>query len=416
MRLLYIADGHSPIALNWIQHFIETGHEVHLLSTYPCEPLAGLSSMTIVPVGFSGLGRRADRSPRSGAGLEGPGYARGNGLRSALSGAGTIRLRTHLRHWLGPLTLRQGTQQARQLISKLKPDLVHAMRIPFEGALAAACDPESPLLISVWGNDFTLHAPGSPLMRRLTHRTVARADALHTDCLRDQRLAPDWGLRKDTPVVVLPGNGGVRAEIFSRGDPGIPADPDLARALGKIPANSPVVVNPRGFRGYVRNDTFFRSIPGVLAAFPAAVFLCPAMSGAQEAKRWIERLDLGDSVHLLPKLSPTDMAIVYRRSQLSVSVSEHDGTPNTLLEAMACGAYPIAGDLESIREWITDGKTGSLVDPSDPAGLARAVTGALEAEPLRAEAARQNSRLIAERANYSAGMARAEAAYRELLS
>ena len=412
MKLLYIADGRSPIALNWIQHFIETGHEVHLLSTFPCEPLAGLATMTIVPVAFSGWARRPARAWRRVGEQAG---SSGTDLRAALTGAGTIRLRTALRHWLGPLTLRRAAGRARELISRTQPDLVHAMRIPFEGALAAACDPGSPLLISVWGNDFTLHGPASPLMRRLTHRAVARADALHTDCLRDQRLASGWSLRKGTRVVVLPGNGGVRAEVFSRSGPGRPSDPELARALKRIPLNSPTVVNPRGFRGYVRSDTFFRSIPQVLAARPGVAFLCPAMRGIAEAQDWIERLGVGQSVHLLPQLSPADMAIVFRRSQVSVSVAEHDGTPNTLLEAMACGTYPIAGDLESLREWIEDGRTGSLIDPGDPAVLARAVIRALEDEPLRAEAGRQNSRLIAERADYAAGMAQAEAVYHELL-
>jgi len=406
VRLLYIADGRSPIALNWIQHFSSSGHEVHLLSTFPCKQLAGLSSMTIVPVAFSGMAWRP-----AGAG-EG---SSGSNHRAALTGAGTIRLRTALRHWLGPLTLRGATEQARRLISTTKPDLVHAMRIPFEGALAAASDPESPLLISVWGNDFTLHGPASPLMRRLTRRTVARADALHTDCQRDRRLASSWSLMEGTPVVVLPGNGGVRPEIFGPGGPRIPSDPEVARILDRIPPESPVVVNPRGFRGYVRNDTFFHSIPKVLAAIPKAAFLCPGMSGERKAERWSEELGIPNSVHLLPKLSPADMAVVFRRSQVSVSVTEHDGTPNTLLEAMACGAYPVAGDLESIREWIDDGRTGSLVDPGDPTQLAHSVVRALQDEPLRASAGRHNARLVAERADFAAGMLRAEAAYRELL-
>jgi len=412
VKLLYIADGRSPIALNWIQHFSSSGHEVHLLSSYPCAPIAGLSSMAIVPVAFSGAAWRPADVRRAAGEQE---AASGSNLRAALTGAGTIRLRTALRHWLGPLTLRRATEQARRLIADTRPDLVHAMRIPFEGALAAASDPQSPLLISVWGNDFTLHGPASPLMRRLTHRTVARADGLHTDCERDRRLALYWSLRERTSVVVLPGNGGVRAEIFGPGGPRTPSDPELARILNRIPPEMPVVVNPRGFRGYVRNDTFFRSIPRVIAAIPKVAFLCPGMSGVREAERWKTKLGIGDSVHLLPKLSPSDMAVVFRRSQVSVSLSEHDGTPNTLLEAMACGAYPVAGDLESIREWIDDGRTGSLVDPGDPTQLANSIVRALQDEPLRSSSARHNARLVDERADFGAGMVRAEAAYRELL-
>jgi len=45
MRLLFIADGRSPIALNWISHFVESGHEVHLVSTFPCQQKLDLASL-----------------------------------------------------------------------------------------------------------------------------------------------------------------------------------------------------------------------------------------------------------------------------------------------------------------------------------------------------------------------------------
>ena len=37
--------------------------------------------------------------------------------------------------------------------------------------------------------------------------------------------------------------------------------------------------------------------------------------------------------------------------------------PEAILEAMALGCFPIAGDIESVREWITPGVNGILVDP-----------------------------------------------------
>jgi glycosyltransferase involved in cell wall biosynthesis len=94
------------------------------------------------------------------------------------------------------------------------------------------------------------------------------------------------------------------------------------------------------------------------------------------------------------------MAELFRRSQVAVSPSTHDGTPNTLLEAMACGCFPVAGDLESLREWITPGDNGLLVDPGDPRALADAILLALEQPDLRLRARERNLRLIAERAEY----------------
>ena len=422
MRLLFIADGRSPIARNWIRYFITNGSEVHLISTFDCARLSGLETFHVVPVAFSGVDRK--RQKRTGGTDSGrnQGQKDGRNIRqtrrrkSAFTSSRTIGLRTFIRHWLGPATVNRSARQVRALISELKPDLVHAMRIPFEGAVAAASIPEAPLLVSIWGNDFTLHAPASPMMGSLTKRTLARTNALHTDNRRDTDLAQKWGFAGDRPQLVLPGNGGVRKEIFFPGELGQSEHPALKYILETLAPGVPVVVNPRGFRAYVRNDTFFESIPKVLNRVPSAVFLCASMAGQRKAEEWIERLQIGDSVHLLPTLTPSDLAVVFRRAQVSVSPSDHDGTPNTLLEAMACGTYPVAGDLQSIREWIDDGRNGTLVDPANADQLAEATAHLLENAELREQAAAVNIRLIETRADYEQGMERAEAFYEELVA
>lgn len=99
-----------------------------------------------------------------------------------------------------------------------------------------------------------------------------------------------------------------------------------------------------------------------------------------------------------------------------VSPSTHDGTPNTLLEGLACGCFPVAGDLDSIREWITDGVNGLLVDPADPSALAGAVVRAIKDKDLRVRAAGLNREIIANRAEYTRNMARAESFYREVIT
>ncbi len=166
------------------------------------------------------------------------------------------------------------------------------MRIPYEGMIAAMANPAAPLLVSVWGNDFTLHAPATAQMGRLTRRTLQRATALHADCRRDIRLAHEWGFPQDRPYTVLPGGGGIQLDQFS------PAE---------VPPAQPVVINPRGFRAYVRNDAFFQAIPLVLAEFPDARFLCPTMAGESQAQAWVAELGIGGRVDLLPSQnSPTN--------------------------------------------------------------------------------------------------------------
>ena len=108
------------------------------------------------------------------------------------------------------------------------------------------------------------------------------------------------------------------------------------------------------------------------------------------------------------------MADLFRRSRVAVSPSIHDGTPNTLLEAMACGCVPVAGDIESLHEWITPGINGLLVDPSDPQALAEAILVALENQELYQRALTHNTQLIAERASHPRVMAQALSFYQSL--
>jgi glycosyltransferase involved in cell wall biosynthesis len=377
MRLLFVADGRSPTARNWIQYWTARGDEVHLASTFPCDPIPHLAGLEVVPVAFSGRG-----APVTSA--------------APARDARLISLRQTIRHWLGPLTIHRAAQRLRAIVERVQPDLVHALRIPYEGMLAANAGLYVPLIVSVWGNDFTLHAPSTPLMRHHTHWTMLATDALHADCERDIRLAREWGLVPSKPILVSPGNGGIHTDIFFP-----PARP----------VEEPVIFNPRGFRAYVRNDTFFRAIPLVLKEIPNARFVCASMAGQAEALNWVKTLCIEKSVELLAPRPHAEMAEVYRSAQIIVSPSTHDGTPNTLLEGMACGCFPIAGNLDSICEWITDSTNGLLVDAGDPSALAEAIVKAVKSKDLRTQAAGQNEAIIASRAEYARNMARVEEFY-----
>jgi glycosyltransferase involved in cell wall biosynthesis len=385
MRLLFVADGRSPIALNWITYFIDRKDEVHLVTTFDCSPNLDFASVNFVPVAFS----QAKKKEPLGNG--------GNRWEGLLWSSSFVKFRTSVRRILFPLTLPSAVNQVREIIAEIQPDLVHALRIPFEGVLAAFALQETkkpPLIISVWGNDFTLHAAATPWMKSYTEQAITRTDGLHTDCHRDLQLAYQWGYREDRPAIVIPGNGGIQTDLF------YPPTNDSS-------IRSNTVINPRGVRSYIRNDTFFAAIPHVLACLPQTKFICLGMEGDMEVQKWIDKFEIGSAVELLPNVPRAEIAELFRSAAISVSPSIHDGTPNTLLEAMACGCYPIAGDLESIREWIEPGINGSLIDPADPVALADAVITALENLELRHKAAEYNQVLISERAEYQSAMARA---------
>jgi glycosyltransferase involved in cell wall biosynthesis len=323
---------------------------------------------------------------------------------------------------IAPLTLPQATDALREVIERVQPEMIHAMRIPFEGMIAGKSlrhnvqaggkAREIPLLVSVWGNDFTLHAKSSPLMAYYTRQTLKHCHALHTDCQRDLNLAKALGFATDKPAIVLPGGGGIDLEVFH------PAEESYDEHGGNYLSMEGLrvrIINPRGFRAYVRNDTFFHAIPMVLQRYPDAHFVCPGMAGEAQALKWVAELEIGEHVDLLPPQSMQGMAELFRKSQISLSITTHDGTPNTLLEAFACGCFPIAGDIEALREWITPGKNGLLVNPGDPQALSAAILSAISQPELRKKAREINLELVNERAEYGKTMRRAEAFYNQLL-
>jgi len=296
-----------------------------------------------------------------------------------------------------------------------------------------AGDSFPPLLLSIWGNDFTLHAPSSPLMRHYTRQALSLTDALHADCHRDIKLAESWGFNASLPSIVLPGAGGIDGTVFypptpnedpkgfshniikPESKPSI-SSPKKGNATKPFGSKTPLIINPRGFRNYIRNDSFFKAIPLVLKERPDATFICPTMKGEAQAEDWVKRLGVEKSTTLTVPLERKQLADTFRRAQILVSPSTHDGTPNSLLEGIACGAFPIAGDLESIREWIEPDVNGLLIDSGDEEALARAILRALNDDDLREQAFILNQQIIAERAEYGRSMAQAEDFYKGIIN
>ncbi len=409
MRIVFVADARSAISQSWISHFVNRGDDVHVISTYPCPPdIIRGARIYELPIAFAAFSRISHNGTITSKRQPSP-FARGlAGLRiGALS-----NLSIAARFWLGPLDVHRYVARARGLIERISPDIVHAMRIPFEGILAAKATPaQFPLVISVWGNDFTLFGNRNPLIARQTLGALRRADALLCDCRRDLRLAvSEWGFSGEKPAALLPGAGGVETSVFNpEGD-----SPEPGEQL-RIPTGARVIINPRGFRKYVRNDIFFQSIPLVLEKHPESIFLCVGMQGNPVAEKWVNRLAITTSVRLLPVMPHKEMARLFRLAEITVSPSLHDGTPNSLLEAMACGCFPVAGNIESVREWIADKENGLLCDPTNRRSLADAIARALDDGGLRDRARGPNVSMVAERAEYEKVMREAEKFYQQVI-
>ena len=384
-HILVIADGRSPTARSWISNTQSLRFEVSLISTFPCDPPDALRNFHTLPVAFSRFSARDNRSGQQ---------------KQTQTTKGKHKwvhrfapILQFLRYLIGPLTVLTYSQKYVRLVQEWNPDLVHALRIPFEGMLGRATPVSVPFIAATWGNDLTLHARGSFLMRRFTRQTLKRAAGLTSDTHRDVALAHQFGLGQDSPTLVVPGSGGVDLEAVERAE-------RFDQNIYGIPDSLNWVVNPRGLRpGSVHQEAFFAAMPKVLEQQPKTIFICPGLAHIKQAHKWAAKYGIETNLYLLPKLKQSQLWALFKRSGVIVSPSSHDGTPNTLLEAMACRCFPIAGDIESLREWIVNGENGLLVDPTDPEQIANAILKALANDDLREKAAVLNKQAMETRAS-----------------
>jgi glycosyltransferase involved in cell wall biosynthesis len=119
---------------------------------------------------------------------------------------------------------------------------------------------------------------------------------------------------------------------------------------------------------------------------------------------------------LWPHLEQGQLWALLKQAAVFVSPSVHDGTPNSLLEALACGCFPVVGNIESMREWVHSGVNGLLVDATSTRSVADGIISALQDAALRERARIENARILAERAEYGRCMAMAQAFYEQILA
>ncbi len=102
----------------------------------------------------------------------------------------------------------------------------------------------------------------------------------------------------------------------------------------------------------------------------------------RELERRIRERGLESKVALLPAAS--DIRPHFNRAWVLTLVSAREASPNVIIEAMAMRLPVVATRVGGIPELVLHGRTGLLVEPHDPAGLADALVSVLDDEGTRA--------------------------------
>jgi PEP-CTERM/exosortase A-associated glycosyltransferase len=270
-----------------------------------------------------------------------------------------------------------------------RPDIIHAHSPALCGAAAARAAralgvPFVYEIRAFWEDAAVGNLTGTEgslkyrLTRALETRVARQADALFTIC---DGLREDLVVRGIAPERIGVMRNGVDLDLF--GEP-VPRDDALAAELGIAPG-APVIGYIGSFYAYEGVDDLIAAMPLLRASHPQARLLLVGAGPMDAAWRAAAAaLPEPEAVIFTGRVPHTAVERYYslvdvlaypRKSQRLTDLV----TPLKPLEAMAQRRLVAASSVGGHRELISDGITGTLFAPDDPAACAAALAGLLGA-------------------------------------
>ena len=303
-----------------------------------------------------------------------------NEFRTMVDSVQTVRTPRSL-----PFRLAYAAQQLRSFVHRCRADVVLTLGGGSDAAIAYLSGIR-PYFVYVAGSDVLM--AGWP-QRQVARFTLASAAGVVANgkhlAARTLDVAP--------AASVMPWYHGIDVAFFR---------------LAEAPVTAPRFVCARPFLPVYDNATIIRAL-GSLPRVPPNLdvsFLSKgpllseaiALADAVIAREWRDQVRFGGWV------SDAGMVKALHSASCYISASLSDGTSNSLLEAMACGLFPIVSDIPANREWIIDGDNGMLFPPGDHLALARCLERAVGERAWMSSVLETNRRLVEERANVDTNM------------
>lgn len=219
------------------------------------------------------------------------------------------------------------------------------------------------------------------LIQRLYRAALARTNKVFFQNSDDQRLFQDAGILSGrVPSVVVNGSG-VDIDVFEAQP--IPTDAPRFLMIGRL-------LGDKGVREYAAAAERVRALhPQTKFGLVGWIDQNPDAIAQHELDRWIA----DGTFEFLGRLDDVRPSIA--GSTVYVLPSYREGTPRTVLEAMAMGRPIITTDAPGCRETVIDGDNGFLVPVQSVDALVEAILKFIE-DPTLAPRMGKRSREIAE--------------------
>jgi glycosyltransferase involved in cell wall biosynthesis len=328
-----------------------------------------------------------------------------------LSGSGPFvdDLRAHgipvviLRHLVNPIRPYQDFRAFWEVVNALRdlrPDLItaHGAKVGILGRLAARLL-RVPLVVTVHG---WACAPGTPALQAAVSRQLERtigplASKVITVSEFDRRFGVDARLVSEDRVVTV--HNGM---------------PDVSPELRADPSRSPVrLVMVARFEPQKDHATLLRALGGLrMHSWDLDLVgdgpLRPAMESLAGS------LGIRERVHFLGQRRDVDR--IFSQSQISVLVSNWEGFPLSILEAMRAGLPVVASGVGGVAEAVEDNKTGYVVPQRDPEAVRDRIERLLASATRRVELGTNGRRRYEEHFTLDRLVARTLTVYQNVLA
>jgi len=290
----------------------------------------------------------------------------------------------------------------KKLVQKIKPDLIHAQFIAKYGFHLIGLKIR-PSVVSAWGDDILILPKKNPLIHYYTKKVLDSVDLVYavSHDLGDH-ITSDFAIAR-TKVHYLP--FGIDTDIFS--------PPAEAR---KRDNQIIEIFSNRGFFPVYDNDTLVRGFAVAYGKNPALRLTLKGDGPLEQSIRdLVASLGLSEVIRFKEKTSYSEVPEDYRRAHIFITTSTSDGTPVSILEAMASGLPCIATKVGGTPEWVTDKKTGLLIQPEAPEQVAQAILTLVSDPSLCSRMGSAAREVILRHGQWNTLMAQAEKDYQALI-
>ena len=367
LKICYIADANSVHTKRWLRYFVNRGHEIHLI------PLMDYNKK-----------------------ISGVIYHDSKVKFQAIPKLRTIEKVIRLK----------------KLIKRISPDIIHGHYVSGGGYLSYLSG-FKPLVVTAWGSDIYLYPKQTFIEKILTRHVLQNASLITADSNDLRNEAIKLGAYEEKSYII---QFGVDTKLFH---PGYDVS-SLKRELG-IKDDEKVIFSPRMMKPVYNIDNIVRAFKLVQEHFSNLKLILKSYLEKDEGyKKYIEtlvkKLGVREQTIFVGQIEYSTMAKLYNLSDVVVSISFTDGTPMSILEAMACGCDIVASKIPSLQEWIKDGWNGYLVNVEDPEEICQKIEKCLFIKSdKRQKIIERNLNIVKEKADYYSNMKRMEELYYGLM-